>query len=147
MENYKSVKNIALYDSFILIKNTYNHENGQKWNYEHPFHTTDLGVWEIEGSDISNILSHMNIEPLSSMKMEREKYPIFKGCRVFGEDYGKDYKIINVSAKIEAPFLLSIKILMHYNKKKEILDISYCGKFSIEWQSEKVEKKVSKKLK
>ena len=76
MKHFRSVRSIALYDACVLIKNTYRVTNGQRNVYEHLFHMTDLGSWEIDGSDIKNILSAIGIK--TSSKIEGKSY----SCKV-----------------------------------------------------------------
>lgn len=143
MDDFRSVRSIALYDSCVIIKNTYKLDNGQRWDYEHPFHETDLGSWEIEGYDIEEILSHFGIK--TSSKMEGKNYSVFRACQTFGKGEFDNYEIIDVQAKIDAPFLLSIKVFTQNKKKKETFEFSYSGKFSIEWQREKPQNKLTKR--
>lgn len=133
MRKFKSVRSIALYDSCVLIKNTHKVNNGQRWDYEHPFHDTDLGSWEIDGSDIENILTNIGIK--TSSKMEGKSYSVFRACHLFGKSEFDKYEILDVHAKIDENSLLSIKIYTQGKKKKETLEYSYNGRFSIEWKS------------
>ncbi|RJQ60079.1 MAG: hypothetical protein C4517_11505 [Stygiobacter sp.] len=133
MQEFEKVESIALYDAGILIKNVFTKDK-QTFEYEHPFHTFDYGAYDIEGIDLQKLGTVFGLNV--SNKIEAMKLPIFKSLKTLDDFLLDNHKIIDVAAKVDNSQLLAIRITTILKKKKKLISLTYCGKYSVIWHNE-----------
>lgn len=125
MSDYREVTSIALYDTASIICNR---------NYESTFHEYSTEVFIVDGFDLSLLLEKlgMDYKPIKNDEFEIIRRKVY----IYGSDFHSG-AITKVLAKVEAPYLLSIKVYVKWGDREDIVidEITYCGRFLVEWLS------------
>lgn len=136
MQTYRRVRSIALYDAGTIIANNFKTVRV----YEHPFHHEDsLGCIRIEGDHIEALAEAFGIKTLpikwgdKRILLRDREFEIGKKADIYGSDSSDVVK--DLFARIDGPQMLSIRIIEKWEgESAEVTrEISYCGRFSIEW--------------
>lgn len=126
MNDYRKAKAVALYDSQVLI--TIGHE-------DHMFHEFTFGELKISGFYLDKLTQVLGIETFLVEKRHISDVD-FEILEPKVYNYGVDFENCQIAAleiKIEDYQSLSIKITEEWPNEVYIREISYCGKYSIEW--------------
>lgn len=129
MSDYRNASAIALYDAQVMIELT---------DYNHPFHEFRFGTIKIDGFDLSRLAQAFGLE----LEMVNKRHPSDVDFDLFEPKvyvYGSDYnacEIVKIEVRIDGPQMLSLKIHEQWSEDLVIREISYCGKYSIEWNTQ-----------
>jgi hypothetical protein len=135
MKNYRQANSVALYNACLTISNTKDNDSYPLASGESP------GSFKIPGSDISNLKSEMTKRKRSFPSSRRQGGAIHlkKSLASYNATLDDDTKVKKILIRIDAPQLLSIKIIEEHRKNGEVNNITnevtYCGFFSIEWST------------
>lgn len=129
MSDYRNASAIALYDAQVMIELT---------DYNHPFHEFRFGTIKIDGFDLNRLAQAFGyrLDRVGNKSGEDVDFDLLEPDIY---NYGSDYpncEIIRIEAKIDGPQMLSLKIHEQWSEDLVIREISYCGKYSIEWNTQ-----------